>query len=257
MKKMVILVLLITNALITGKASAAHPLSTDDTGTQGADGFQFEISQDFGRSKTNGVISKEDVANMTLTRGWTDRLDIFLGAALQATKDPGSYEGTRRGAGDTAMGIKWRYQETEGMSLGLKGSVTLPTGDEDKGLGKGRTTQSVLHMTQMEFDALTLLVNIGYTYNDNKTAVVAERKNLWNASAAGLYLVSETTTVLLEVGARRQAALAGGKNPSFATLGVIWHLTKELDFDVGLKLKLNSEETDRTVGVGITKRWGK
>lgn len=245
--------LMVTGVLQT--AFAAHPLVTDDTGTQGRGNLQFELSQDHGQSKRSGVTSKERAASLTLTRGLTETLDVFIGSSLLANQDPSEYDGTRRGAGDVATGLKWRYREEEATSMALKATVTLPTGREAEGLGKGRSTQSLLHITQMEFGDLSLLVNIGLTRNDN-TDVVGERKSLWNTSAGAVYALDDQLSLVFEMGSRKQEALSGGKHPSFAQIGAIWHPSKDLDLDFGLKLGLNSAETDRTIGVGLTKRWG-
>ena len=151
--------------------------------------------------------------------------------------------------------LETRSQAMRLTSMALKATVTLPTGREAEGLGKGRSTQSLLHITQMEFGDLSLLVNIGLTRNDN-TDVVGERKSLWNTSAGAVYALDDQLSLVFEMGSRKQEALSGGKHPSFAQIGAIWHPGKDLDLDFGLKLGLNSAETDRTIGVGLTKRWG-
>ncbi|WP_313082819.1 hypothetical protein [Pulveribacter sp.] len=57
-------------------AQAAHPLITDDTGTQGAGRWQFELNTDHTRARDRyaGTTAWERELNATLTRGprrWT------------------------------------------------------------------------------------------------------------------------------------------------------------------------------------------
>ncbi|MDI6762198.1 MAG: transporter [Thermodesulfobacteriota bacterium] len=47
-------------------------------------------------------------------------------------------EQAERGLSDFSFGLKWRFYEIEGFSFALKPGITLPTGNEKKGLGTGR-----------------------------------------------------------------------------------------------------------------------
>jgi hypothetical protein len=92
------------------QAYAFHPLVTDDTGTQGTGGNQLEVGMDYvdenpGHARALGI---------TYTRGLTDTLDAFVGAAYQ-TSSP-------RGWGNVGVGLKWRFFEDEAskFSLALK-----------------------------------------------------------------------------------------------------------------------------------------
>ena len=64
-------------------AFAAHPLMTDDTGTQGKGKFQFEYNGEYSRDDEHeaGVAEKETSGTLTaaLTYGMTDNLDIVVG----------------------------------------------------------------------------------------------------------------------------------------------------------------------------------
>ncbi|MFZ9103199.1 MAG: transporter, partial [Burkholderiaceae bacterium] len=62
--------------LVSVSGWAAHPLVTDDTGTQGAAGWQLEVTADhlFNRD-ADGHLSERTNA-LTLTRGLTDSTDL-------------------------------------------------------------------------------------------------------------------------------------------------------------------------------------
>ena len=68
---------------------AAHPLITDDTGTQGKGKFQLEVNGEYGHDKDDGVTTKTTQAAAALSYGVTEPIDIVLGIPYQyiRTKD--------------------------------------------------------------------------------------------------------------------------------------------------------------------------
>ncbi|CAM8634167.1 MetA-pathway of phenol degradation, putative [Burkholderiales bacterium] len=239
--------------LLAAPAWAAHPLITDDTGTQGAGGNQAEFTFDRAESGKGSSKSHENAFAFTYTRGLTDTLDFFVGGTRLDLRDPSANDGARvKGEGDSALGLKWRYAEKDGLSLGLKLTASLGTGDDARGLGAGRSTQSLLHVTQLETKAGDLLINVGLT-NNGKTA--DERRTLWNASAAWLVPVREDLTFALDLGVAQQASKDSSKHPAYALIGLIWSLTEKIDLDIGYKHGLNDQEPDSQLGVGLTVRW--
>jgi len=240
-------------ALFSQTAFAAHPLVTDDTGTQGAGNNQAELSFDRAESGKGANKSHENALAFTYTRGITDRLDFFVGGAKLDLRDPAANEGKRvKGGGDSAIGLKWRYVEREGFSLGLKLTSNLATGDAGRGLGAGRATQSLLHMTQLGTASGDFLLNVGLTNNGRSDE---ERRTLWNISAAWLVPVREDLRVVVDVGASQQASRDSSKHPAFALVGLIWAVTEQIDLDIGYKHGLNNQEADGQLGVGLTVRW--
>ena len=84
--------------MLPGASRAAHPLVSDDTGTQGAGRWQFEASADRTRERDDGLVAREHEVAFTLTRGLSDTLDLAIGLPwlrLAASGAP-----TQRGAGD-------------------------------------------------------------------------------------------------------------------------------------------------------------
>ena len=59
-------------------AQAAHPLVTEDTGTQGQGHYQFEFSVDQTRTADAGAVVHNRVFSTTLTYGLTDTLDVAI-----------------------------------------------------------------------------------------------------------------------------------------------------------------------------------
>ena len=83
-------------ALWRGAAFAAHPLNTEETGTQGTGGWQLELNGE--RNKDEGVRGAQ--ASMVLSYGVADTVDLQLGLPWQDT-------GSERGAGDMFAALKW------------------------------------------------------------------------------------------------------------------------------------------------------
>jgi hypothetical protein len=104
--------------VVVEAAFAAHPLVTDDTGTQGTGNNQLEINTDRGRD--DGVSSQS--AALTYTYGLRDALDVFVTVPASTTSPSG--------ISDASIGAKWRFMESEKTSLGLKSELFFPTGDE-------------------------------------------------------------------------------------------------------------------------------
>lgn len=237
-------------AFLPSASFATHPLVTDDTGTQGAGGFQFELSSDQSRAAKGGVNSRTALISSTLTYGLTDELDIAVGLPYQLISNDG--EPQVRGMSDAALGAKWRFHEKDGLSIGLKPQVFIPTGNELRGLGSGKAAYGVNLLASYEIDNYTLLSNAGYTYSNN---VLGTRKNIWNASAAVVWNAMPKTRLLLDVGAYSNADPLSSRHPAFAVAGAVYSPHEKLDLDVGIKKGLNSAEVNFAVGVGVAVRW--
>lgn len=237
-------------AILPSVSFAAHPLVTDDTGTQGAGGFQFELSADRIRAAKEGAESRTTLISSTLTYGLTDELDIAVGLPYQLVNNDG--EPKVRGMSDAALGAKWRFHEKNGLSIGLKPQVFIPIGNEQHGLGNGKAAYGVNLLASYEIDHCTLLANAGYTYSNN---VLGARKNIWNASAAVVWNAMPKTRLLLDVGTYRNADPLSSEQPAFAVAGAIYSPHEKLDLDVGIKKGLNSAEVNYVVGIGVAVRW--
>lgn len=235
---------------LAGPCQAAHPLVSDDTGTQGAGRWQFEASADRTRVREAGITAREHALGLALTYGLADTLDLALGAPWLRLSASG--EKAQSGLADLTLLAKWRFfDDGQGVSLGLRPELTLPTGQEDKGLGNGRATGALTVLAQVQRGAWTWLANAGVAYNDNQSG---DRKRLWAASTALLYGASDAWTLVADLGARRAAA-PGAASEKFGLLGVIHHANEDLDLDVGWRRSLGSAPTATTLGVGLTLRW--
>ena len=232
---------------------ADHPLITDHSGTQGAGGSQAEFVIDRVDNGSGPNKIREETFAFGYAFGLADTVDILVSGTRVTLSDPDFNNGSRgEGFGDSSLGMKWRYSDVEPVSLGLKLSATIATGDDRRGLGQGRSTQTLTHILQWKTESGTLLTNIGITNNGSTRE---ERRSLWSASVAWLAPIADSLTLAVDIGATQQASTKGGANPAFALVGLIIAARNEIDIDIGYKRGLNREEPDHQLGVGFAIRW--
>lgn len=237
---------------------AAHPLITDDTGTQGKGRFQVELNSEitYEKEKTNGVTTKEtggEIATI-ISYGIIDNIDVILGLPYQwfKVKEDGDVKEKEDGISDMSLELKWRFFEHDGLSLAMKPGITIPTGDEDKGLGTGKITYSLFFITTKEIEPWAFHLNLGYMRNENK---LDERKDLWHASLAGEFKVIKALKAVANIGIERNPDKDSNTHPAFILGGFIYSATDDFDIDIGIKGGLNKPEIDRSILAGITLRF--
>lgn len=249
--------------IITEAAFAAHPLITDDSGTNGKGNFQFELNSEFGYDKesSDGITVKERGTEVktSLSYGITDSADIIAGLPYQwnRTEEDGTLISEENGISDMSVELKWRFYEQDGLSFALKPGLTLPTGSEDKGLGAGRVCYSLFFITSKKFDSSAVHINAGYLRNEYKleTDKTSQRKDLWHFSVAGTYEIVENLQLIANIGIEKNSDINSKIDPAFALAGLIWSVTKNFDLDMGFKMGLNQSETDYAILTGLTLRF--
>jgi hypothetical protein len=232
-------------ALACGAAQATHPLVTEDTGTQGEAGNQLELNTDW---QIEGD-TRTQVATMAYTRGLTDALDVFVSAPHTMSSPSGM--------NDSSLGIKWRFYDENGLSLGVKPEYLMASGDAGKGLGNGRDGMALTLMLQYEAGNWIWLANVAATRNRYSDATLAADNREWvgRESLALIYKATEQLSLLIDVGQSDHREKAQSQRPQYAVLGMIYSPRAGLDLDIGYKAGLNSTETDRQIGVGVTWRF--
>ncbi len=255
--------MLLTMFIYSTTAFAAHPLITDDTGTQGKGKFQVEVNSEFNydREKEEGVTTKETGGEVAaiLSYGIVDNLDIVLGIPYQwfRVKEDGDVTFKEDGISDMSLELKWRFYEKDGLSLALKPGFTLPTGNEKKGLGNGRPSYGLTFITTKEVGPWAFHFNLGYMRNEYKLREdkEANRKDIWHVSLASEVEVVKNLKLVGNIGIERNPEKASSKHPAFILGGVIYSISENLDIDFGVKGGLNKPETDFTILAGIAFRF--
>ncbi|MBU1206781.1 MAG: transporter [Proteobacteria bacterium] len=237
---------------------AAHPLITDDSGTQGKGKFQFELNGQYDSDKETvaGVSTKSTGGQVgaTLSYGIIESADLVLSLAYVWGKveEDGATVYDEKGISDTTFEVKWLFFEKESWSLALKPGVSFPTGDENKGLGTGKTGYHVFLIASKEVASWAFHANLGYIRNENK---FDEEKNIWHVSLATTYEVVKDLKVVGNIGIERSPDKTSDNDPAFLIGGFIYSVSKNFDLDCGVKYGLTSSETDLSVLAGIAFRF--
>lgn len=230
-------------------AFAAHPLVSDDPGTQGDGNWQIELNGE-NTSKQAGI-GRQQLWSSTLTRGIGDHLDLYVNVPYMRTQNTSDDAGS--GIGDAEIGAKWRAYENGPLSIGLKPYLSVPTGNNDKGLGNGRVNGGAKLLVQYDAgESWTLLFNAGMLFQPNRQQ---DRQNLWQVSSVVLSHVRENLHLVADIGISRNPEPAQDTNPAFAIVGVIYSPAKQVDLDVGYRKGLNPQTYSHSLMAGLTVRW--
>lgn len=232
---------------------ASHPLITDDTGTQGKGKFQLEVNGGYGHDEDDGLTTKTSRISTTLAYGLSDTVDFMIGLPFEHTRVEDSGTGTRQeGISDTSLEMKWRFYEKDGFSFALKPGITLPTGDDEKGLGSGRLTYHLFFIGTQEIKPWMFHLNLGYIRNENK---LDENKDLWHVSFASTLEVIKNLKLVGNIGLERNTDSNLNSPNAFLLGGVIYSLSENFDIDFGVKSGLTKSEEDYTILAGIAWRF--
>ena len=226
--------------LLSRGAYGAHPLNTEDTGTQGSGGWQLELNGE--RNRDEGVRGAQALS--VLSYGIAENADLQVGVPWQDLGDV-------RGMGDALAAVKWRFWEQGPYSLGIRAGFLFPTGDEQRGLGNGKTNFAALLIGSYEGERWLVHAHAGYRDNRN---TLGNRRNVAEISAAVLYKLTERIRPLLDVSRITNTDPESDQAAQNVVLGVIWQVTKDLDLDAGLRYG-NQPAIDRALMLGMTIRW--
>ncbi len=247
------------NLLCSGAAFAAHPLITDDTGTQGKGKLQFEFIGEYGHDRNGGetIKSLELPAVPFFSYGITDTIDLVLGLPYQRIEtETNGTAANMSGISDASLELKWRFYEKDGVSFAAKPGMSFPTGNEEKGLGNGKISYSVDLIITRELKPWALHFNVGYVRNEYQHLADedADRTHIWRISLASQIAVENDLSLVANIGAERNADRTSSTHPAFILGGLIYSVSENLDIDLGVKAGMNKTETDHSVLAGITWR---
>jgi hypothetical protein len=242
---------------------AAHPLITDDTGTQGKGKFQVEVNSEFtyDREKEEGVTIKETGGEIgtILSYGILDNIDIVVGMPFQwfRVREDSELSSRESGISDLSLEVKWKFYEKENLSFVLKPGITFPTGNEKKALGNGRSSYAFTFITSKEIGPWAFHLNLGYMRNEYQLREdkEANRKDLWHISFASEVEVVKNLKLVGNIGIERNPEKASSRHPAFILSGLIYSISESIDIDFGVKAGLNKPEADFTLLSGVAFRF--
>lgn len=240
-------------AAASAAAEAAHPLLTEDTGTQGEGKYQLELMVDKTRDHPSGAKVRELQTTAVLSYGLLENADLQVGLPVlrQHTHDAGGRH-ARRGPLDASLDVKWRFIEREALSLALKPGITLPTGDAGRGFGAGRATWGALVVLSYEPGPLALHSHLGYRRNNNSTD---QHSDLLHLSGALTWKATDRLKLVADFSADTNPDKADRSSVRYRILGLIYSPTPAFDLDAGLKHGHGRAATDHALVFGATFRW--
>lgn len=235
-------------AALASTARAAHPLITDDTGTQGRGGRQLELVGEFGRDPDG----RHGESAAVFSYGVAETLDAVVGLPVQFVRPSAPEEArTLAGVADTALELKWRFIQRGGVSLALKPGLTVTTGDDERGFGAGRSNYRLAALASASRGKAEAHANVGYVRNDN---VFDERVDLWHASLAAAYSLP-LFKLALNASLDSDPDPARRGLPATAVLGAIVPLGGVVDVDLGWRTGLGPDRTEQAFLAGLTTRF--
>ncbi|MHB8111822.1 MAG: transporter [Syntrophorhabdaceae bacterium] len=235
-------------------AFATIPLITDDTGTQGKGKFQVELFGEYSHDKKDEETSEGTDLSATFTYGVIDTVDIILSVPYQFLRAEDE-DATQKADGfsDIAIETKWRFFEKNGFSFALKPGITLPTGDEDKSLGNGRSTYYLYFITSKEINSWAFHLNFAYIRNESKEE--DDRNDIWHASLASTCEIIKSLKLVGDIGVESNPERASTIPPAYILGGLIYSPMENFDIGLGVKGGLTKPEADISVRGGITWRF--
>ncbi|MGB8931886.1 MAG: transporter [Anaeromyxobacteraceae bacterium] len=244
-------------------ALAAHPLVTDDTGTQGARRTQLELTTAVGEDRPvpgdSRTVDRSAEAAAAVSYGLGDALDLVIGLPFGWSRSlsGGEVVGETSGTADAALELKWRFLEHGGFSAAAKPGLSLPTGSARRGLGAGRVGYGLALVVSQALGPVTLHVNGGWSHAEHALPEVhaVSRSDAWSASAAAAVSVAPGLMLVANVGMESPGERGATTWPAFALAGAIYSLSDRLDLDVGVRAALNAADTDLLALAGAAYRY--
>jgi hypothetical protein len=213
----------------------------------------MEVNGEYSHDSQTGTRTNVLQMASTLSYGLIDNLDLAFGAPYQhVSVRKGGSTTTDKGIGDIVLEAKWRFYEHEGVSLALKPGVTLPIGDDARGLGTGKVTGHLFLIATKEVAPWALHVNLGYIRNENKSD---EQKDIFHASVAATVEVLKGLKLVANTGIERNPDRPSTCHPAFILGGLIYSPTESVDIDLGVKGGLSKAEVDSALLAGVTFRF--
>ncbi len=236
-------------------ARAAHPLQTEDTGTQGA--ANVEIENGLQRARFGG----------TTLFTYQPQVSVGLAATVDAIVQPSwvsqrtteaagtSSALTASGLGDTNVDAKWRFRGVDPWSFAVRAGIAVPTGEHGLGLPRGEVSEHALLVATWDSAPTTAHFNIGLAHTPADASAPGTRATVAHVSAAVMQSLNERfiATVDSEID---QNPATGRSSPVGSILGgVIWTARPGLDLDVGYQLGVHAQPVNRQWMAGLTYRF--
>jgi hypothetical protein len=150
--------LLTASVIIATAAQAGPPFVTDDPETPPLHGWEINIPFTLEHESGEQVF---ETPLFDINYGYRRNVQLKVEFALLNVRLDG-YR-TERGLSDTSVGVKWRFLEEDQHlpQMAVYPQVTLPTGDDQRGLGEGKPSYRLPLVVQKSWGPWTVFGNFG------------------------------------------------------------------------------------------------
>jgi hypothetical protein len=229
-----------------GSAFAAHPLQTEDTGTQGTGRIELEN----GLSWLNAGAGRVFTYQPQVSVGLSPSIDLIVQPSWLSARRDG--EGGTHGAGDTNLDAKWRFFSAAPSSLAIRAGVTLATNQEGLGLPHGKFSAHALGVLSFDAAPFTVHANLGATQNPRDIAV---RARIGRASTALMWAARQGLLLTAEAGVASNPDPARNSWPGMLLGAAIYTVRPGIDVDIGYRSSVRAATPAHEVQLGFTCRF--
>ena len=240
------LILAAVLALAAPAAFAAHPLQTEDTGTQGA--ANVEIENGLSRARFDGTTLT--VYQPQFSVGLAPTVDAIVQPSfvwLHAPPQPAV-----SGRGDTNVDGKWRFWGSDPWSLAIRAGVLAPTSEHGLGLPHGQVSEHALLVATWDAAPTTVHANLGVT---RVPRAPGTRATLAHLSAALMQAMNERLILTVDGELDQDPDSSRKAWPGSLLAGAIWTARPGLDLDVGYQRSFDATVVNRQWMAGLTYRF--
>jgi hypothetical protein len=254
--RLVLLVALCWTLFLPAGAWAAHPLVTEDTETQGPGGVLIESSINY--LKDNAF--RSTVIPLMLTAGIGEIIDVGVEIPYLWLNPSAVTGNNEHGLSDVLFKLKQRFLEKDGggehgkfkQSLAYQLLYTQPSGDEDKGLGGGKSRWAARLISTTEWESVEVSANVGY----DSSGRALRRGDLTfddavSGSISATYERYKPWEPVVELAAARASGNEALTRISAALVGMIYEPSETYYVDAGVRVGLNSSSEDYALLAGF------
>jgi hypothetical protein len=151
-------IVLLANVIVATAAQAGPPFVTDDPETPPLHGWEINIPFTLEHESGEQVLQ---TPLFDINYGYRRNVQLKVEFALLNVRPGGGQ--TERGLSDTSVGVKWRFLDEGSLlpQMAFYPQVTLPTGDDRRGLGEGRPSYRLPLVVQKSWGRWAVFGNFG------------------------------------------------------------------------------------------------
>ena len=241
-----LLIPVVALSLAAPAARAAHPLQTEDTGTQGASNVEIENGLQRARFDSTTLTTYQPQVSV----GLATTVDAIVQPSLVWQHAPG--QSSVSGRGDTNLDGKWRFWGSDPWSFAIRAGVLAPTSQHGLGLPHGDVSEHALLVATWDDSPTTVHANLGFTHLPRSAG---GRENVAHVSAAVMQQIDERLILTADGEIDQDPDPSRKTWPAALLGGVIWTAKPGLDLDIGYQRSFNAQAVTRQWMAGLTYRF--